>query len=79
MALNLNLQGFVDTMVSDMLKTDAERKAELVVEAKFDEIIDARIAHHTESIAQLKEQANGSNINSAAITYHERRLARYMS
>jgi hypothetical protein len=79
MALNLNLQGFVDTMVSDMLKTDAERKAELVVEAKFDEIIDARIAHHTSAIAELKAETNGTNVNSAAITYHERRLARYMS
>jgi hypothetical protein len=79
MALNLNLQGFVDTMVSDMLKTDAERKAELVVESKFDEIIDARIAHHTTQIAELKAQADGAHVNSAAITYHERRLARYMS
>jgi hypothetical protein len=79
MALNLNLQGFVDTMVSDMLKTDAERKAELVVESKFDEIIDGRIAHHTQSIAELKAQSDGSHVNSAAITYHERRLARYMS
>ena len=76
--LNLNLQGFVDSMVKDMLKTDVDRKAELVVESKFDDIIDSRIERHTQKISELKDESDGANKNSAAIAYHERRLARYM-
>ena len=75
---NVNYQGIVDSMVTNMFKSESDKKMDLVIESKFDEIIDARIIHHTEQIKELKAQADGSNINSAAINYHERRLARYM-
>ena len=79
MALNLNLQGFVDSMVNDMLKSDSERHAEKVITSKFDTIIMGQIKVHTEAIKELKAESDGSNINASAIAYHERRLAYYQA
>jgi hypothetical protein len=78
MAINFSVQGFVDAMVADMQKTDLDRKGELMVESKFDDIIDSRIDKHAEKIKALKAEPDGNNVNAAAIQYHERRLARYM-
>ena len=79
MALNINVQGFVDNIVSKMQQTEAEHSAIKVVVAQFDSQIQETIDLHTQKISELKAESNGSSINSAAIAYHERKLSYYMS
>jgi hypothetical protein len=64
-------------MVVDMTKTDLQRKGELVVESKFDDIIDTAAEKHRNIIARLKAEPDGANVNADGIAYHQRRLKRY--
>ena len=75
----VNFQAVLDARVSQMLKSDSEKAMEKTLVAEFDDVILARVQMHSETIAALKAESDGSNVNSAAIMFHERRLAYYMS
>jgi len=75
----INFQAVLDARVAQMLKTDSEKAMEKTLVAEFDDVILKRVSMHQEAIVELKAQSNGPSINSAAIAFHERRLAYYMS
>lgn len=75
----INFQAVLDARVAQMLKTDSEKAMEKTLVAEFDDVILNRVTMHQEAIATLKQEANGSSIHAAAIAFHERRLAYYMS
>jgi hypothetical protein len=75
----INFQAVLDARVAQMLKSDSEKAMEKTLVAEFDDVVLARVNMHQEAIADLKAQPDGSNVNSAAIAFHERRLAYYMS
>jgi hypothetical protein len=68
-----------DAMVADMQKTPAQREIEDKLAKKFTSVLDKdiqeRIEYHTLKIEELQSKTNAS----AAIKYHESRLAYYMA
>ena len=75
----INFQAVLDARVAQMLKSDSEKAMEKTLVAEFDDVVLARVEMHQEAIAKLKADTNGSAIHNAAIAFHERRLAYYMS
>ena len=75
----INFQAVLDARVAQMLKSDSEKAMEKTLVAEFDDVILKRVNYHRSEIADLKLDLNGSEINAAAISFHERRLAYYMS
>jgi hypothetical protein len=75
----INFQAVLDARVAQMLKSDSEKAMEKTLVAEFDDIVLSRVQMHQEAIEELKAKPNGNTINAAAIAFHERRLAYYMS
>ena len=75
----INFQAVLDARVAQMLKSDSEKAMEKTLVAEFDDVVLSRVEMHQEAIAKLKADSNGSSIHAAAIAFHERRLAYYMS
>jgi hypothetical protein len=75
----INFQAVLDARVAQMLKTDSEKAMEKTLVAEFDDVILNRVNMHQEAIKDLQANAGDKAVNAAAIAFHERRLAYYMS
>lgn len=77
MAIKIDVQSFVDAQVAIMQRTTLDEKAEQIVVASFDAIIDERISHHAKQIKLYLAEANGETANAQVLTYHRGQLAYY--